>query len=207
MSTRAMASRATLGICLIVGAALVSLTCGGGAGPEAVTGPESTPTLAPVDEGTVVSASEAPEFVDVCHYDAVMDTYSALTVPEPALQPHLDHGDFPREPSDYPCSEGPPSTADCPCFTAEALEAAFSTKGCTDGYRQCQDPLFILKCNTVASNLNLAILTQSQCVLVDETAKDVDDSAQFEACIAELREFDARAGTVTLPPDPLCPFF
>jgi hypothetical protein len=51
------------------------------------------PDAATSFDGAAAFSTGGPERSVVCHYDADADTWSPLTLPEPAVQAHLGHGD------------------------------------------------------------------------------------------------------------------
>lgn len=106
-------------------AGVLALSCGGGAERESVTAP---PTLAAPDAGGSVTASATVK-QEVCHYDAVLDTYTTLNLTSQALAAHLK-----SHTKDY---AGACRTATCPCFTAEQL--ALTCDGVIMG---CEPPAY-----------------------------------------------------------------
>jgi hypothetical protein len=191
MSTRALLSRSTFGAGLAVAAALVSLTCGGGAGPEAVTGPEDA--VARVGEGeagqvSALATDKDKDRVAVCHYDAVTATYSELIVPGNALDPHLGHGDFEKPDDDYDCNQGPP----CPCFSAYSID--FGVSQCEGGAKECFstdtgfafayfcEGAYVVEVGVDASPLS--------CGSIDVEEMEISQE-QYDFCVAELASSEA----------------
>jgi hypothetical protein len=189
MSTRTLLSRSTLGAGLAVAAALVSLTCGGGAGPESVTGQEVAVARGGEGEAGQVSAlatDKDKDRVDVCHYDAVTGTYSELMVPGSALDPHLGHGDFVKPYDDYDCTQGPPSP--CPCFSAYSIDSGVSQ--CEGGAKECFTSstgfVFSYYC-AGAYVVEVGVDTSSpSCASLDVDEIEISQD-QYDSCVAEIR--------------------
>ncbi len=114
-----------------VAAGIVALSCGGGAERPTVVGPATVaiqPTTA--DDDGSVSAAAKPQTTLLCHYDATTGTWSDLSVPAPAVQPHRNHGDVTGS-----CAGA------CPCFPA-----GHGSLTCPDGLTlgsTCDDPFLL----------------------------------------------------------------
>lgn len=190
MSTRPLFLRSSLGVCLAAAAALVALSCGGGGGPNGLTGPEATAARVGPDEDAVVSASGSPAFVDVCHYDATTGEYSELRLPAPALEPHVNHGDFEKPYAGYDCAQGRPVS--CPCYTAAGLDAVAST--CDGIAPQCLSSGSALSLRVVCEQTSgadailagLATTGSEWACETPELAWVPLSEEQYQACLGEL---------------------
>lgn len=98
-------------------AAAVALSCGGGPERESVTGPASVAGAPASDGGGSVTASKSDKR-SLCHYDAVLDTHTTLSLTPQGAQAHLK-----AHAEDYEGACLPP----CPCFDAEQLALSCPT--------------------------------------------------------------------------------